>query len=348
MDPPATIINRAIDKIIKGNVDGRRHQAVSMGRRKCTPLFNTCPNPYTFTKAKIVVNILTLFLVISLIPSNIIAEELEDQNNRVLLDVHVIDSSCLNEESCISWRPHNLVEYFGADWCEPCIEVEDEIRDVDTNQSVIIQHHPSTSDQTFFSQSKMKFDNQYRLLFIPSIVINGESLLTGSSQALELNQVLENHNNSFSGISDISFLNGSLFWNASDGYNLNIWKLEDTKHEFENYSHPHLATSLLSFKSENKSANISEWLENWNGRLVFMLEDIGSAKLVSASSQPTGNFDFNQDDKKQYNDEQEAELNPALIAIITGLIMFTILLPGLIMFQGLRKFETEIPTDEQE
>jgi hypothetical protein len=194
----------------------------------------------------------------------------------------------------------------------------------------------------------MKFDNQYRLLFIPSIVINGESLLTGSSQALELNQVLENHNNSFSGISDISYLNGTLFWNASDGYNLNIWKLEDTKHEFENYSHPHLATSLLSFKSENKSANLSEWLENWNGRLVFMLEDIGSAKLVSASSQPTGNFDFNQDDKKQYNDEQEAELNPALIAIITGLIMFTILLPGLIMFQGLRKFEAEIPTDEQE
>lgn len=319
-----------------------------MGRRKGTPLFNTCPNRYTFTNAKFSVKILTLFLLITLVPNQSIAEEVENQDTAVLLDVQVLDSTCLNEESCNSWRPDNLVEYFGADWCEPCVEVEDDLRNIDTNQSVVIQHHPSTSDETFFSQSKMKFENQYRLLFIPSIVINGESLLTGSSQALELNQVLEQQNNTFSGILDIKYLNGTLFWNASEGYNLNIWKLENTMHEFENYSHPYLATSLLSFKSENKSANISEWLENWDGRLVFMLEDIGSAKLVSASTQPTGNFNFNQEENKVSQIEEEAQLNPAILAIIIGLIMFTILLPGLIMFQGLRKFDSENPHDEEE
>ena len=228
------------------------------------------------------------------------------------------------------------------------MEVEQEISNIDSNRSVIIQHHPSTSDNTFFSQSKMKFENQYRLLFIPSLVINGESLLTGSSQALEISQVLQQQNRTYSGISDINYQNGTLFWNASEGYNLNIWMLEDTMHEFENYSHPNLATSLLSFHSGNKSANISEWLEDWDGRLVFMLEDIGSAELTSASTQPTGNFNFNQEEYKQNDTEEDATLNPKILAIITGLIMFTILLPGLIMFQGLRKFEDENPPDEQE
>jgi hypothetical protein len=173
-------------------------------------------------------------------------------------------------------------------------------------------------------------------------------LLTGSSQALEISQVLQQQNRTYSGISDINYQNGTLFWNASEGYNLNIWMLEDTMHEFENYSHPNLATSLLSFHSGNKSANISEWLEDWDGRLVFMLEDIGSAELTSASTQPTGNFNFNQEDYKQNDTQEEATLNPKILAIVTGLIMFTILLPGLIMFQGLRKFEDENPPDEQE
>tara|TARA_B110000003_G_scaffold236808_1_gene241641 strand:+ start:1380 stop:2339 length:960 start_codon:yes stop_codon:yes gene_type:complete len=319
-----------------------------MGRREGTPLFNTCPNRYRFIKPKFLTKIVTILLIISLAPSNGIAEEVENTESKVLLDVHVLDSTCLTEESCNSWRPSNLIEYFGADWCEPCMEVEEEISNIDSNQSVIIQHHPSPSDLTFFQQSNMKFENQYRLLFIPSIVINGESLLTGSSQALEINQVLHNQNNSFTGISDINYHNGTLFWNASEGYNLNIWKLEETKHEFENYSHPNLATSLLSFKSENSSANISQWLENWDGRLVFMLEDIGSAKLVSASSQPTGNFNFNNDDSKQSEEIKNEQLDPSVMAIITGLIMLAILLPALIMFQGLRKFEPgDTPKEEE-
>jgi len=319
-----------------------------MGRRKGTPFFNTCPNFHTIIGAKFSVHIMVLFLIIAFLPNHVTAEEVESQDTKVLLDVNVMDSTCLDEESCTSWRPNNLIEYFGADWCEPCIEVEEEIRSIDSNQSVIIQHHPSNSDQTFFIQSKMKFENQYRLLFIPSIVVNGESLLTGSSQALEINQVLENQNQTFSGISDITYMNGTLYWNASDGYNLNIWKLENTMHEFENYSHPNLATSLLSFKSENKSANISEWLENWDGRLVFMLEDIGPAKLISASTLPSGNYDFNSDDSKYSEELRNEKLNPSIIAIITGLIMLAILLPALIMFQGLRKLEPEDKPEEEE
>jgi len=143
------------------------------------------------------------------------SEDSNFQEKITLLDVHVLDSSCLNEESCQSWQPENLIEYFGADWCEPCLEIEQEINQLDFNQSVVIQHHPSTIDLTHLEYSKLKFDNQYRLLFIPSIVINGQGLLTGSSQGLEINKAVDEINSSFDGINNIELNNGTLYWNAS-------------------------------------------------------------------------------------------------------------------------------------
>tara|TARA_S200000501_G_scaffold120529_1_gene113347 strand:+ start:1879 stop:2883 length:1005 start_codon:yes stop_codon:yes gene_type:complete len=333
----------AINKITNGNIDGRRHQAVSMDRRRCTPLFNTCPYRQGFSLV-----IISLVLLISLPIENIVAEESSHQEKVTLLDVHVLDSSCLNEESCFSWQPSNLIEYFGADWCEPCLEIEQEINQIDFNESVIIHHHPSTSDSTFLQYSKLKFDNQYRLLFIPSIVINGNGLLTGTSQGLEINQAINDINSSFNGIQDIELNNGTLYWNASAGYNLNLWMLEETPHEFENYSHQNLATSFLSFDSGNKSANLSSWTENWNGRIVFMLEDAGITNLTSASSQPLGNFDFNQEQDVDDEKSVREELKPSTLALMVGIILFLLLLPALIMFQGLRKQGKKIPDIEQE
>ncbi len=279
---------------------------------------------------------------------NIDAENSNQQEKITLIDVHVLDSSCLNEESCISWQPSNLIEYFGADWCEPCLEIEQEMKQIDYNDSVIIQHHPSTSDLSYFQYSKMKFDNQYRLLFIPSIVINGQGLLTGSSQGLEISKAINEVNSSFSGIENIELNNGTLYWNASSGYNLNLWMLEETPHEFENYSHQYLASSFLSFDSGNKSANLTSWTNNWDGRIVFMLEDIGIANLTSASSQPLGNFDFNQEQEISDEKSVSEEIKPSTLALFVGIMLFLILLPALIMFQGLRRQGKEIPDLEQE
>ena len=274
------------------------------------------------------------------------------QDNQVdegsILDVNALDSTCLNEESCDAWRPNNLVEYFGADWCEPCREGEDEIDQMNRSKTVIIHHHPSTSDLTFLNHSSIKFDYYYRLLFIPSIVINGNSLLTGSSQALEINQVMDNSTSAFSGIDDITFQNGTLYWNATEGYNLNVWKLENTPHEFENYSHQYLARSHLSFESGNKSANITTWMNNWNGRLVFLLEDPGIVKLTSASYQPTGEIEFNQVDDEGNNISLIDDIKPATLALASGLILFAILLPALIMFHSLSKLDVDDTTSEQE
>ena len=285
----------------KGNVDGRRHQAVSMARREGTPLFNTCLYPYSKNKLSKLASFLLCFMLLSIPLSNVSGQESHDDIG-LLLDVHALDSTCLTEETCNSWRAEHFVEYFGADWCEPCREVEEQISQINKSKTVVVSHHPSISDLTFLDQSKLKIDTIYRLLFIPSIVIDGSSLLTGSSQTLEINQVLEKSNTTFGGINDISYNNGTLFWNATGGYNLKVWKLQNTAHEFENYSHPYLATSYLSLDSGNKSANLSSWMANWDGRLVFLLEDPGVVKLTSASSQPTGGMEFNQvDDDNGYS-----------------------------------------------
>lgn len=286
------------------------------------------------------------FILIS-ISTQIVSAQEQSQDDINLLDVYALDSSCLTEESCDAWRPDSLIEYFGADWCDPCREVESEIGQVNRSRSVIVHHHPSPLDYTFLDHSKIKFDYEYRLLFIPSIVINGNGLLTGSSQALEINQVIDDSNSSFSGIDEITYQNGTLYWNASDGYKLNIWKLEDTQHEFENYSHPHLATSFLSFDSANKSANISSWMSNWDGRLVFLLEDTGPMKLKPASNQPTGEIEFNQGDKQNGGISVIKEIKPSTLAIITGLVLFAALLPALIMFQGLRNLDPEDSSSEE-
>ena len=289
-----------------------------------------------------------MLVLISCPIENIDAEKSDFQEKITLLDVHVLDSSCLNEESCYSWQPSNIIEYFGADWCEPCLEIEQEINQINYNESVIIQHHPSSYDLSHLQYSKLKFDNQYRLLFIPSIVINGQGLLTGSSQGLEVNQAIKDFNGSFNGIEDIELNNGTLYWNASSGYYLNLWMLEETPHEYENYSHKNLATSFISLDSGNKSANLSDWTKNWSGRIVFMLEDSGVANLTSASSQPLGNFDFNEQQNRNDENSDFDEMKPPTLALLVGILLFLVLLPALIMFQGLLKQGKEFPDLEQE
>jgi len=79
-----------------------------------------------------------------------------------------------------------------------------------------------------------------------------------------------------------------------------------------------------------------------------MLEDPGIANLTSASSQPLGNFDFSQEQKITDEQTEVEDLNPSTLALLVGILLFLVLLPALIMFQGLRKQGNEIPDIEQE
>ena len=58
-----------------------------------------------------------------------------------IVDVAVIDLQCDENQTCIS-KPTNIVEYFGADWCSECPEVEHDLRET-SNLSFIQISKPS-------------------------------------------------------------------------------------------------------------------------------------------------------------------------------------------------------------
>lgn len=274
------------------------------------------------------------FMVILPITSS--AEYSAKESQSGIDDVFFLDLPCDLNSTCEVSRPIHLIEYFGADWCEPCESLELFLDTLDFNEITLIQHHPSVLDYSYLNHSKTVFEQEYRLLFIPSLVVNSNGLLTGSTQGIELNQSLANINTNFSGIDDISIENGMLFWNTSTEHNLTIWRLEETVHEYHNRSLPYLAVERITVTNENRQYNISKLLNHSNGRLVFILQDNEQPKpLQSISTSPTGDKALS---------EGEEEINQLFahdggydLAVITFAVLFLALLPALISFRNLQK-----------
>ena len=274
------------------------------------------------------------FMVILPITSS--AEYSAKESQSGIDDVFFLDLPCDLNSTCEVSRPIHLIEYFGADWCEPCESLELFLDTLDFNEIALIQHHPSVLDYSYLNHSKIVFEQEYRLLFIPSLVVNSNGLLTGSTQGIELNQSLANINTNFSGIDDISIENGMLFWNTSTEHNLTIWRLEETVHEYHNRSLPYLAVERITVTNENHQYNISKLLNHSNGRLVFILQDNEQPKpLQSISTSPTGDKALS---------EGEEEINQLFahdggydLAVITFVLLFLALLPALISFRNLQK-----------
>ena len=62
------------------------------------------------------------------IPSTTSSSTVEDEFAG-LLDVVIFDASCMDSsDSCDAEHIVHLVEYYGADWCEPCELIEDDPR----------------------------------------------------------------------------------------------------------------------------------------------------------------------------------------------------------------------------
>jgi len=209
-----------------------------------------------------------------------------------MYDVMIFDSSCLNSTSCTGERVEHLVEYYGADWCESCELIDEEIDALNRTDTFVIQHRPSVIDVSFLSASKLRFENEHRLLFLPSLVIDGEGLLTGSSQGLELSNVLSQRSTSYDGLSDMELVNGNLTWQASQGDRVSVWRTETMEHANQNRTSPTLVTDMMQFNASNGTGNVSSLLENLNGSLVVVLEQTGVYQLVSDSSNPVGGVEL--------------------------------------------------------
>ena len=259
-----------------------------------------------------------------------------------MYDVMIFDSSCLNSTSCAGEQVEHLVEYYGADWCEPCELIEEEIEALNRSDTFVIQHHPSVVDTSFLSASKLRFENEHRLLFLPSLVIDGEELLTGSSQALELSNILSQRSTSFSGLSNIKLVNGSLTWNASQGDQVSVWRTESIDHPNRNRTHPTLATGMMQFNASNGSGNISNLIEDFNGSLVVMLEQTGVYRLVAPMSAVVGVELYDGTDTGQIMGTQG--MSPGQRASLWTGILIAALAPALYMRWNLSK--KVIPEEE--
>ena len=282
--------------------------------------------------------IVVSFMVILPIASSV--ENSTEESKSVNTDVFFLALTCDVNSPCEVSRPIHLVEYFGADWCEPCESLELFLDTLDFSKIALIQHHPSVLDNSYLNHSKKVFEQEYRLLFIPSLVVNSNGLLTGSTQAIELNQSLANINTNFSGISDISIENGILFWNTTTNHNLTIWRLEETSHEYHNRSLPYLAVERITVTNQDKQHDISQLLNYSNGRLIFILQDNDQPiPLQSISTSPTGDKSLS---------EVEEETNSLFshngdydLAVITFALLFLALLPALISFRNLQKQDSD-------
>ena len=286
--------------------------------------------------------LLTAVLLVSLVPASAQPTQ-EEANAGALLDVMVLSASCLSNESCEAHRPAHLIEYFSADWCEPCQQVSDQLRVYSDPSVVILQHHPSPQDTTFLSDSKLRNDVDYRLMFYPSLVVDGSHLLTGTRQAMDLNLTLENQSNEWSGLEQVRLVNGTLQWNASINGTLAAWLVAPVPHETTGELHPSVAYRRLSASADAGELMLSadSWVDNTS--VVVLLEREGVRALNVASLAPTGSLDPN--DGGQDLPERQRE-NRGTLPLLVGLALVLALLPAVVSHVRLLRTKGDVAIPE--
>ena len=288
--------------------------------------------------------LLTAALLLSLVPASAQSTQ-EDANPDAgaLLDVMVLSTSCLNNESCEAHRPAHLIEYFSADWCEPCQQVSDQLRTSSDPSVVVLQHHPSPQDTTFLSDSKLRNDVDYRLMFYPSLVVDGTHLLTGTRQAMDLNLTLENQSNEWSGLEQVQLVNGTLQWNASINGTLAAWLVAPVPHETTGELHPSVAYRRLSAPADAGELMLSadSWMDNTS--VVVLLEREGVRALNVASLAPTGSLDPNDGGEDLPVQQRESE---AMLPLLVGLALVLALLPAMVSHVRLLRTKGDVVIPE--
>lgn len=289
--------------------------------------------------------LLAAIIILPIIPADGYQSETEDQQYGQLLDVRTFSSSCLLNETCEIEQPKHLVEYYSADWCEPCAQVSQQVNALNRTDVLVLQHHPSTKDASFLSASKLRFDLEFRLLLYPSLVVDGQFLLTGTRQAMDLNMTLSNSSEEFAGLSSLAVSNGTMHWNSSEETVLRMWYVEPIAHSSENRIHPHLAQQSWEFNSTISQHNLSDITVDEQGTFVVMLERPGT-RLLTVSSAPTGRMELSEQDDNPFI--SGASFDPKLTVLIAIAGLLVILSPALIMQRNLMKKPIEAPEFEEE
>ena len=271
-----------------------------------------------------------------------------DEGSASIHDVKTFDIQCiLTNQTCVASSTTHLIEYFSADWCEPCDLVSAELDELNRTDVTILQHHPSPDDLHFLSDSKFRFESTYGFWGVPDLVLNGEGLLTGPSQSQELGSVLDNFSREWNGFTSISLNNGTLSWVSDDGDEVHVWITENSVHEFNNQDQPNVVNHHLAVSNDNQTLDLSNIINNNTTNIVVTLESPGRFELRSASTLSSQGYALIDEDTDKSHEENENKGREYDMAIAVFGLSMAALVPALIMYARIVRKEPNL-SDESE
>ena len=289
-----------------------------------------------------------ILVLLVLIPTSTGHGTESDDEDASIHDVKTFDVQCsLTNETCIASSTTHLIEYFSADWCEPCDLVSAELNALNRTDVTVLQHHPSPLDLHFLSDSKFRFETTYGFWGVPDLVLNGEGLLTGPSQSQELDLVLDNFSREWSGFTSISLNNGTLSWISDDGDEVHVWITENGAHEINNQDQINVVHHHIAIGSEIQTLDISSFINENTTNIIATLESPGRFELKSASTLSSQGYSLIDEESDQNGLEitkQGREYDMAIAVFGLSLAAF---IPALIMYVRIVRNEPVL-NDESE
>ena len=274
-----------------------------------------------------------VLILLVLIPTSTGHGTESDDEAASIHDVKTFDIQCaLTNETCIASSTTHLIEYFSADWCEPCDLVSAELNALNRTDVTVLQHHPSPLDLHFLSDSKFRFETTYGFWGVPDLVLNGEGLLTGPSQSQELDLVLDNFSREWSGFTSISLNNGTLSWISDDGDEVHVWITENGAHEINNQDQINVVHHHMAIGSENQTLDISNFINENTTNIVVTLESPGRFELRSASTLSSQGYSLIDEESDQNGLEITKQGREYDMAIAVFGLSMAAFIPALIMY----------------
>ena len=289
-----------------------------------------------------------VLILLVLIPTSTGHGTESDDEAASIHDVKTFDIQCaLTNETCIASSTTHLIEYFSADWCEPCDLVSAELNALNRTDVTVLQHHPSPLDLHFLSDSKFRFETTYGFWGVPDLVLNGEGLLTGPSQSQELDLVLDNFSREWSGFTSISLNNGTLSWISDDGDEVHVWITENGAHEINNQDQINVVHHHIAIGSEIQTLDISSFINENTTNIIATLESPGRFELRSASTLSSQGYSLIDEESDQNGLEITKQGREYDMAIAVFGLSMAAFIPALIMYVRIVRNEPVL-NDESE
>lgn len=285
-----------------------------------------------------------------------------------MYDVKTFEVDCaLTNETCIANETTHFIEYFSADWCEPCALVSEELESLNRSDTTVVQHHPSPADLHFYSESNIRLYETYGFWGVPDVVLNGEGLLVGPSQSNELEATLDNFTREWNGFLELTLANGTLSWQADDGHVVHVWITKNRPHEYTyadqplvvtNHAYANVTDQVFNYTNDtnqteetyhiyNSSMNISDLLDENVTSIVVTLETPGRIPLSRASSLSSQGYDLVDEGPNDFVPTDSKSGSESDFAIAVFGFMLAAIIPAFIMYiQTARK--QKVLVDESE